>query len=129
MRAFTFQYTQNQELIHWLKSCDVSANSGVLVQIFSGSMDMYLLHSITDSIFQQLPDAIVIGTTSSGEILEGKILENNIVISLLAFEHTTLKSIHLAENNSELLGQETANAIVSDDTRVVILFADGLLCK
>ncbi|MDP3118892.1 MAG: GGDEF domain-containing protein [Sulfuricurvum sp.] len=129
MRAFTFQYTDDQEFLKWLKSCNASASPAVLVQIFSGSMELDLLNSITEALFSQLPHAIIIGSTSSGEIFEGRMLENTIVISLMAFEHTTLKSIHLTGEDSKLLGQQAAKAIANDDTRAVILFADGLLCN
>lgn len=129
MRVFTFKYTHDQELVHWLESCNANFSPAVLVQIFSGSMDLDLLHSITHSLLTQLSHAIIIGSTSSGEIFEGRMLENTIVISLMAFEHTTLKSIHLTGEDSKLLGEQAAKAIASDDTRAVILFADGLLCN
>ncbi|MFZ2890390.1 FIST signal transduction protein, partial [Sulfuricurvum sp.] len=86
----------------------------------------YLLEHISKIILMKIPDAIIIGTTTAGEILNGKMLHESIVISFSIFNQTYLKSIHLVGDDSEALGYTAAQTIVDKDTKCVIMFADGL---
>ena len=129
MRQFIHKYTTTNELDRWLVSSTHSDYSSILIQIFSGILDPDIIRSVTKAILQTLPDAVIIGTTTGGEILNGKMLDESIVISLSLFDQTDLKSIHIIGNDSESLGKEIADSIVDEDTTCVIMFADGLQCN
>ena len=129
MILYTYTYEADDALHQWLDSCDVSDSSSVLIQIFSGIIDPGHIRKITKNILDRLPEAIIIGTTTSGEIKDGTMLDASIVISLSIFNETSFKSIHLANEDSEKMGRDAAKIIVGDDTKCVIMFADGIHCN
>lgn len=129
MRQFSHQYTTQHALGEWLVLSTHSGYRSALVQIFSGILDPDFLHSLTQSILEKLPDAVIIGTTTGGEIFNGKMVDESIVVSLSLFDQTDLKSVHFTGDNSETMGREIATSIVSAETKCVIMFADGLKCN
>jgi hypothetical protein len=56
-------------------------------------------------------------------------VDESIVISLSLFDKTDIKSIHLAGDTSESMGQKIATSILGEETKCVIMFADGLKCN
>ncbi|MDP3118884.1 MAG: FIST N-terminal domain-containing protein [Sulfuricurvum sp.] len=101
----------------------------VLIQIFSGILDLKIMHDVTQTLLDQLPQATLIGTTTSGEIINGKMQDESIVISMSIFENTALKSIHLIGDDSETMGYKIGSSIVDQSTKCIIIFADGLKCN
>lgn len=127
MKQVNHLYNSIDELTLWLHSHKVS--NSILIQIFSGKIEIETIQAITQTILQELPQTIIIGTTTSGEILEGKMHENSIIISMSIFENTILKSVHYKNDDSEIIGKKISNAIVNKDTKCLIMFADGLKCN
>lgn len=129
MRQFSHEYTTDHALGEWLVSSTRSVYRSALIQIFSGILDPNVLRALTQFILEKLTDAVIIGTTTGGEIVNGKMLDERIVISLSLFDRTDLKSIHLSGDNSESMGREIAASIVGEETKCVIMFSDGLKCN
>ena len=127
MKQVNHIYNSKDELTLWLNSHQVS--DSILIQIFSGNLDMKIIGSVTQIILQELPQSTIVGTTTSGEILDGKMCDDTILISMSIFEYTTLQSVHYKDNDSEIMGQNIANEIINKDTKCLIMFADGLKCN
>ena len=108
---------------------DQNSYSSVLVQVFSGLLEFTKLQELANHLKTTLPqETVTIGATTAGEILEGEMIEHEIVISVSLFENTRIKSAHLTEFDTFYdLGQKLAKQITSNETKAVILFADGLL--
>ena len=68
----------------------------ILVQIFSGHMEVERIGSLLERLRKTLPSAVMVGASSSGEIAGGRVLEGTTVISLLCFDSTTLHPLQLA---------------------------------
>ncbi len=64
-------------------------SKSMLIQIFSSQSDMKLLKATIDIIEEILPQAIIVGSTTVGEIAEGCLQLNTIVLSV-SFFHSTL---------------------------------------
>jgi hypothetical protein len=129
MRLFTTCYHSDEQLNEWIVPLVAQTASSTLVQIFCGSDNSQALQAIARIIRTALPDATIVGASSAGEILDGRMLEESIVICLALFEQTTLTSMHSVNSNSWTLGQEVARSLVVPQTRCVIMFADGLRCN
>lgn len=129
MRQFVCQYDTPQSFVQWLNSHTISDTDSLLIQIFSGVLDVKIIHSLTQTIEEELPQAIIIGATTSGEIMDGKMHDESIVVSMSIFEKTNLKSMHIIDNNFEMMGHQIANTLIRKDTKCIIIFADGLKCK
>ncbi|MHB8099838.1 MAG: FIST N-terminal domain-containing protein [Sulfuricurvum sp.] len=129
MRQITYQYDTPYNLIACIHSYGIKDSDCVLIQIFSGILDLDIMHNVTQTIVNTLPHATVIGTTTSGEIINGQIQDHSILISISLFDNTTLKSMHLVGGNSQTMGHDIAKEILEPDTKCIIVFADGLHCN
>lgn len=126
MRQYTHRYETDTALIKWLESTATLSTDSVLIQIFSGVIDVEALHNLTDVILNILPKSVIIGTTTSGEIIDGEMFDESIVISFSQFNSTKIKSVHIADGESQGMGVDIAKKIIGKDTKCIIMFADGL---
>ncbi|WP_345979867.1 diguanylate cyclase [Sulfurimonas sp. HSL3-2] len=124
-----YRYDTQASLVSWLDAHSPASSNSILIQIFAGIIDPDIIHGITKTITQKLPDAVVIGSTTGGEIYNEEIEEKTILISMALFEKTNLKSIHIADKSSQIMGKGIVESIVDDDTKCLIMFADGMKCN
>ena len=129
MKTYNSVYQDKEQLEKFLISLKATTNSSVLVQIFSGVVNEILLKEIIDKIQKRFENAVIIGTSTAGEILEGEMLEQSIVISISTFESTSLLASSDNNEDSFLIGQNIAKSIVTEETKAIILFADGVRCN
>lgn len=101
----------------------------VLVQVFSGELDKTQIQKVVVYLSGLLPkESVIAGATTSGEILEGIMLEHQVVVSISLFDNTQIVAAHSDQFNSfDELGAQLAKSVCSADTKAVILFIDGLL--
>ncbi|MCF6282814.1 MAG: FIST C-terminal domain-containing protein, partial [Candidatus Polarisedimenticolaceae bacterium] len=98
--------------------------SNLLIQVFCGP-GRQLLQAVGHTISQQLPQAICIGTTTSGEIISSTVSTMSCVITISHFSATTLR-VHASTNRSSYeTGCDIAKRITSDRTKLLIILSDG----
>jgi len=78
-----------------------------------------------DFILSKLPQAICLGTTTDGEIINDTVTTFQTVVSISIFEKTELKTAHCNFQSSFETGKELAKRLVKDNTKLLILFTDG----
>jgi PAS domain S-box-containing protein len=96
-----------------------------LIQLFSGILKHKKIQKILDKLAKDFPDAVIIGTTTAGEIIHGKMVEENIVISLSLFENTTLRASYTPKINKKGAKSFTSS-LQQKYTKAVVMFAEGL---
>lgn len=125
MKSFNTQFKNKKSLLDFISSNSIDEYENVLVQIFSGVIDEKKSISLSSSIAEMLPNAKIIGTTTSGEICSGKVLAKTISISFSVFKNTIVRSnFYKLDKNFHI--QDLANDLIVDDTKVLIIFSDGL---
>ncbi len=124
MKTFNIRYRSDEKLRDFIYENQLIDSSDILIQIFSSQNKVNNILSITNLLYELLPSASVIGSTTDGEIIDGRILTENIVISLTIFNHSYLKTALVETiDDSYKIGVELAEKIVTDDTKVMIVFA------
>lgn len=100
----------------------------VLVQIFTGRCEQAFLARISAEITGLIPHVRIIGTTTSGEIMNGQISGLRTVLSFSVFHHSVIKSGFFPKSGEDdfTLGQKIASDLGSDSAKVLILFSTGL---
>ena len=126
MKTYNFNFSTHHDLKEFILKNDMITNKNILIQIFSGIIDKTTLLDLSTYIKQLLPQAQIIGTTTTGEISQGKIYEEEIVISFSTFDTTTLKSQLIASKNNCLDLNEPLKNLIDEDTKALIIFSDGL---
>jgi PAS domain S-box-containing protein len=129
MKTYNIKYEELSSLEEFLKNIEVSTGQSVLVQIFTGVDDEKLLRSISVTIKSAFAQAVIVGASTAGEILNGKMVDESIVLSFCVFDSVSLVSCSFQGDDAYLLGQQVAETILRDDTKAIIMFADGLRCN
>ncbi|AXH15953.1 diguanylate cyclase [Malaciobacter mytili LMG 24559] len=97
----------------------------ILVQIFCGN-NHKVFKKINSYIQKNLPQATIIGATTDGEIIEDKVTTLNSIISISIFDKTSLVSDFSTLEDSFENGKELATKLIKEDTKLLILFTDGI---
>jgi len=112
-----------------IKDCSFKEEKNLLIQIFSGILDPNKIQQIASFLLKQLPQARIIGSTTDGEIFEDKVLTESIIISISSFEKTKIKIAGFEVEDisrSYESGLKIADELLENDSKVFILFGDGL---
>jgi hypothetical protein len=131
MKSFNIIYENTEQLQNDIQQLDIEMDSGdILVQIFTSMCEKERIMALCALVKKLLPGARIIGTTTSGEIINRDIVVNSTVLSISVFECTKIKAAFLIcgnhEEDSFQLGADIARALISEDTKALILFSDGL---
>ncbi len=100
-------------------------SSAQLVQIYSGSVDKQMVGSIVDTIKSLLPNASIVGATTSGEVASGLLKTRKIVIGFTFFEATQLKVLTFSGEKGEeaALAAQAALLLVEPDLKLAAVLA------
>lgn len=121
----TYNYTfYNNNLSDLIDYSIFKNEENILVQIFCGHEEN-TLQFISDTLNNNLPQAICIGTTTDGEICESKISTLKTIISISVFEDTFFKTNLIEDEDAYKMGYKMAQSIVTDNTKLIITFTDG----
>lgn len=98
--------------------------NNVLVQIFCGQ-DKEVLTYVSHTLLTHIPNAIIIGTTTDGEVYGDSITTLRTIISISVFEHTFIKTAYIQDEDSFQCGIKLASELITPNTKLLILFSDG----
>ncbi|MDD3342403.1 MAG: FIST N-terminal domain-containing protein [Sulfurospirillaceae bacterium] len=123
MKTYNYQYTTGplQTIIDFAHFKD---EKNILIQIFCGQ-NKEVLRYVVETIRGYLPQAICIGTTTDGEICDATVSTLKTIITLSTFEHTLIKTAFQQNKDSFQCGVDLASALVTSNTKLLILFSDG----
>ena len=127
MKTFNTYFKTNEELIQFIKTNNITDSTSLLIQVFTSQNDKKYILNLTTIFNKLLPLSVLIGSTTDGEINNGEISTNKTVISFTSFEKTTL-NLYISNQYEDdfIAGAIMTKAIITDNTKVVISFADGL---
>ncbi|MBU2703244.1 diguanylate cyclase (GGDEF)-like protein [Sporomusaceae bacterium BoRhaA] len=102
-------------------------NSAVLVQVFNGQCDQEFFKRLLAEIAELVPDALILGTTTSGEIINGQVNGLKTVLSFSIFKRTVVKAGFFPKGNQNDfdLGRKIASTLGGGKAKLLILFATG----
>ncbi len=125
MKCVNVCYTTEKVLLETLKQHRLDEEQTLLVQIFSGNTDPGALEQVCQAVRTHLPQAVVIGATTAGEIEGGTISQGQTLLSIAAFEQTRLLPLYY-DSCDELVGELIGDRLLSDRIKAAILFTDGI---
>ncbi len=124
MKTFNIRYRNIEKLQSFLEREGLNKQKNILVQIFTSLVSTTAILTLSAKIKKLLPHAIIAGCSSDGEIIDGKVLRKNTVISITLFEKSQVEISFLEENEkSYQLGKSLAQTLVKKETKALILFA------
>lgn len=127
MRSINHTFESTTALLSWLKDeFDPSHEKQRLIQIFDGSLNQDMVSEIAGTLKSYLSDAVIIGASSCGEISDGVLHTGSTLISITEFDKTRVSSFISVEGDSYETGKEIANSLIKEETKCIVLFADGM---
>ena len=121
----TYNYTyQNNSFKTEIDYSLFENKENILIQVFCGQ-DENTLEYLINLLSDNLQNAIIIGTTTDGEIKDKKVSTFKSVISISIFENTTIKVAMKEGTNSFNSGYEIAKELITPNTKLIITFTDG----
>ena len=131
MKNFTASFITINELEKLLYSNVVQDSPKTLIQLFYADADITAIKQIQLFFKSRYPNSILLGTTTDGVIEGSKVyIDTKSVVTFTSFKETELKSALLKNseynNNSFSVGEAIAKKLCSDETKVLISFADGI---
>lgn len=105
MKIFNYTIKNINQLKAFLWSPKIHLNAkkakSILVQVFSSQTDQAWIEKITHAIEVKLPTAILVGSTTAGEIVEGRLQIGKTVVSISFFETASIKPIFMSCSSGE----------------------------
>ena len=119
------------DILHQYIDTTIEDSTNLLIQVFLDMLDKEHIDNILATIRSKLPSATLIGSTTDGAIYNANTILNHTVISFTTFEKTTLLSrlYPLEKCKEEQISERIAKDLVTDETKVLIIFADALRCN
>ncbi|WP_394136716.1 bifunctional diguanylate cyclase/phosphodiesterase [Cytobacillus oceanisediminis] len=127
-KTITCLYDNTNQLNSFIDENELDEYPNLLVQVFTGIIEEEFISNLQKELANRLPFAAIAGCSTSGEIYEGRITENQTVISFTAFEKTELKSFLLQQKDfkdSYEMGKALAQELAIFNTKALILFPSG----
>jgi len=127
MKSINTYYTDLAGLRSFIQAHNIENSPALLIQVFTARNDKQFIETLLIHLSTLLPKAVIIGSTTDGEIMDGKVSSDKTVLNFTQFEHTRLKTESATHQKDGFFsGQSLAKALIQDDTKLIIAFADGL---
>ncbi len=121
MQTFNYILTSEHRFKSFLLEHNISEDDKPFIQLFVGNNDHKNLQNVLNIINTLLPQASIIATSTAGEIIEGRLVENTTVISLTIFESTKVH-VELVEGKDENEIADKTAALTTSKTKLIIAF-------
>ncbi|TKC18237.1 bifunctional diguanylate cyclase/phosphodiesterase [Robertmurraya kyonggiensis] len=128
IKTISCVYKNTDELKNLIKDNVLYEYPNILIQIFSSNNDLVELEKIQEMMCTVLPQAKIMGCTTSGDIVEGYSVKEEISISFTIFEKTELRSslFNLKDyNNISEMGKNIVSKLCDSNTKALILFSSN----
>ncbi|MEA1919085.1 MAG: FIST N-terminal domain-containing protein [Campylobacterota bacterium] len=127
MKSLSTYYENAVQLENFVTSEHLKNSSSLLIQVFTASLDKAYIKTLLEALQALLPQAKVIGSTTDGEICNGKVSTQKTVLSFTQFENTKLKvAITTHQDSGYLSGEKLAKTLLTQESKLLIAFGDGL---
>jgi len=124
MKSYNYKITNNStsEIIDFQT---FKNEKNILIQIFCGQ-GKEAFENIVKEIQSNLPQAICIGSSTDGEIINNEVLMKSTVVSISTFENTKINIAFSSKEDSYERGVDLAKQLITDNTKLLILFSTAL---
>ncbi len=123
MRVINFIFEDFIELKRKIDEDSLDKEENLLVQFFDGRCDELLFDAMAKDLKQLLPKAVILGTSTAGEIHNGKMYEDEVVISFCSFKKTKL--VPLYDETCGYNGAINISKQIPENSKAALFFTEG----
>jgi len=129
MKTYNHLFQSLEHLNDFLEDIEVNKNHKVLVRLHSSIHTIDMIGQIAGYIKESVPDAVIIGCSTSQIICEGKIIQDGCLISVSLFENCEIRLGMFdcegedgKDKNGEILSREVSEELVKGDSGLMLVF-------
>jgi len=114
----------------WSEPLDSTLDSNNTLVIVFGTSKKEMVNEPIQELLQHFPNSKIMGASTAGEILQDKLLEESIVVAVMQFDTSRVKTVTQSLSHAEdsyADGVNMANALKGDDLKAIFVLSDGLL--
>jgi hypothetical protein len=128
VKTLNLKYISKDYLESFVSQNNIAKEKNILLQIFTGVCETKFIEKLITDVKELVADIKIVGSTTSGEIMDGAAQTNSTVLSFSIFKKTTIKTY---KNDFIEDSYTTANSLINQfdnksKAKVAITFADGL---
>ncbi|CAI8219434.1 MAG: Cyclic di-GMP phosphodiesterase CdpA [Arcobacter lacus] len=121
----TYNYSFNSlEDVQNIDLSKIKNDKNILVQIFCGQ-GKDILKDVIEIISDELKQAVLIGSSTDGEICNETISTHKIIIAISTFENTQINIAYAKDKSSFENGKNLAKKLIQENTKAILTFTDG----
>ena len=125
MKSFNLIYENKEQLKQFIEENSLKEN--VFIQVFTGILDKDIIWDLINYLKSSIKNVKIIGSSTDGEIINGKVTQNKIILNFNIFNDTKCNTIVIEKKEKSYdLGQKLAKKLLKNDTKLLITFADGI---
>lgn len=124
MRQISHQYSTPESLINFIERHDLARANG-LVQIFSG-YTAARMSRVLPQVEKLLSNFAIIGVSTAGEIIDGKVEDFELVLHFLIFETQPIVTLMRLEDHSDEHAANINEYCSADAENLLLLFSNAL---
>ena len=127
MKAFNCYFVDKKTLTIFISENRIKEYDSVLIQVFSGNNNTQFIKALTETLKSVLPRASIMGTSSSGEILNGDYSQGKVVLSFMCFENIKVETGIVLDDKADLYssGKYLAESLIKEDTKAILVYSQG----
>ena len=125
MKHLSFEYSDKKAYRSAQKQTLKKHYKSQLIQLFTGLQNVEKIQKRIQKLQKDFPNAIIIGTTTAGEISHASMYEKSTIISLSLFKSTNLQVSYVKTIDSKS-GKKLSQKISSKHTKAAIILSEGL---
>ncbi|MBL0721578.1 MAG: FIST C-terminal domain-containing protein [Sulfurovum sp.] len=127
MQSFNTYYSNKRVLEKFILKNNIQDNKSLLIQIFTSFNKKKIIQKFLDDINSLFSKAVILGSTTDGEIMNGIVSVDKTVVNFTQFENTTIQVQSIQHiKNGYYSGRFLAKHLINKDTKLLIAMADGL---
>jgi len=106
VKTINLRYSSKENLKEFIYKNSIIEKKNLLLQIFTGICNIEFIRNLVEEIKSILPNIKIIGTTTSGEILDGKAETNSTILAFSVFENTKVVTYFAEGEDSSQIAEK-----------------------
>lgn len=123
MKVFNHLYQNKRKFEFFLNGTEIDTSKQALIRIHSSVHSAKEMSDLAAEISGFLPNARIIGCSSPGIILDGKIIADSCLVSITTFDKCEVESIYIdKEKNEKHLYAELSKKLIKGRSGFLLIF-------
>ena len=125
MKIINYTFIDIVSLHSFINENNIQNSNQTFIQIFYSEIsNTNLCLEVRDGIKQLLPNVMIMGTSTDGNISDGKVEDGFIILSFSLFENTSAYTIAFNDTSIDHIIKKLKDDIIKSNTKVLVLFAN-----